>query len=92
MENFFIEQVQNYDLLAIMASFVIGVFTAFAPCSIVTLPLLVGSAVTLSNDLDEKNKKLFVYKYSALFVLGLATSTLSDEIENFKKFKEEHNV
>ena len=27
-----------------------------------------------------------------IFVLGLATNTLTDEIENFKKFKEEHNV
>ena len=74
MENFFIEQVQNYGLLAIMASFVIGVFTAFAPCSIVTLPLLVGSAVTLSSDLNKEQKKRFIHKYSALFVLGLVIS------------------
>ncbi|MBD3842635.1 MAG: sulfite exporter TauE/SafE family protein, partial [Campylobacterales bacterium] len=66
--------VQNYGLFAILASFVIGVLTALAPCSLVTLPLLVGSAVTLSNDLDQKKKKRFIYKYSLLFVLGLIIS------------------
>ena len=74
METLLIEYVQNYGLFAILASFGIGVLTALAPCSIVTLPLLVGSAVTLSSDLDEKQRKAFIYKYSALFVLGLVIS------------------
>jgi len=66
--------VQNYGLFAIVASFGIGVLTALAPCSLLTLPLLIGSAVTLSNDLNEKEKKRFIYKYSLLFVLGLIIS------------------
>jgi len=74
MENILIEYLQNYGLFAILASFGIGVLTALAPCSIVTLPLLVGSAVTLSSDLDEKQRKIFIYKYSSLFVLGLIIS------------------
>ncbi|MCK5110477.1 MAG: sulfite exporter TauE/SafE family protein [Arcobacteraceae bacterium] len=74
MENILIEYVQNYDIYAILASFGIGILTALAPCSIVTLPLLVGSAVTLSSDLNEKQKKLFIYKYSFLFVVGLIIS------------------
>ena len=74
IETLLIEYVQSYGLFAIFASFAIGVLTALAPCSIVTLPLLVGSAVTLSSDLDEKQKKAFIYKYSALFVLGLVIS------------------
>ncbi|VAY86303.1 Cytochrome c-type biogenesis protein CcdA (DsbD analog) [hydrothermal vent metagenome] len=74
MEILLIEYVQNYGLLSILASFLIGVLTALAPCSLLTLPLLVGSAVTLSSDLDEKQKKIFIYKYSALFVLGLNIS------------------
>ena len=74
MENLLIEYVQNYGVFAIFASFGIGILTALAPCSIVTLPLLVGSAVTLSSDLDERERKLFIYKYSALFVLGLVMS------------------
>ncbi len=74
MENLLIEYVQDYGLFAILASFGIGVLTALAPCSIITLPLLVGSAVTLSSDLDEKQRKIFIYKYSSLFVLGLIVS------------------
>jgi len=74
MEHLLIEYVQSYGLLAIFAAFGVGVLTALAPCSIVTLPLLIGSAVTLSNDLNEKQRKVFIYKYSALFVLGLVIS------------------
>ncbi|VAY86950.1 Cytochrome c-type biogenesis protein CcdA (DsbD analog) [hydrothermal vent metagenome] len=53
MEQILIEYVQNYGLLAIFSSFLIGVLTALSPCSLLTLPLLVGSAVTLSSNLDE---------------------------------------
>jgi len=74
VESLLIEYVQNYGLFAIVASFGIGVLTALAPCSLLTLPLLIGSAVTLSNDLNEKEKKRFIYKYSLLFVLGLIIS------------------
>ena len=74
MENLLIEYIQNYGLLAIVASLFIGILTALAPCSLLTLPLLVGSAVTLSCDLDEREKKIFIYKYSSLFVLGLIIS------------------
>ena len=74
MENILIEYIQNYGLLAIVASLFIGILTALAPCSLLTLPLLVGSAVTLSSDLDEREKKIFIYKYSSLFVLGLIIS------------------
>jgi len=74
MESIFIEYIQNYGILAIVASFAIGVLTALAPCSLLTLPLLVGSAVTLSSDLDAQQRKVFIYKYSSLFVLGLIIS------------------
>jgi len=74
MEHLLIEYVQSYGLLALFAAFGVGILTALAPCSIVTLPLLIGSAVTLSNDLNEKQRKIFIYKYSALFVLGLVIS------------------
>ena len=74
MEELLIQTIENYGGLAILASFLIGVLTSLAPCSIVTLPLLVGSAVTLSGDMDMKSKKRFIYQYSALFVLGLVIS------------------
>jgi len=74
VENILIEYIQNYGFYAILASFSIGIFTALAPCSLVTLPLLVGSAVALSDDLSQKEKKKFIYKYSFLFVIGLIIS------------------
>lgn len=74
MEEFLSQAVQNYGFFALIASFFIGVLTSLAPCSIITLPLLVGSAITLSTELDHTSKKVFIYKYSSLFVLGLIIS------------------
>jgi len=74
MENILIEYIQTYGFIAILSSFGIGVITSLAPCSVITLPLLTGSAVTLSEDLSEKEKNTFIYKFSLLFVLGLIIS------------------
>jgi len=74
MQEVLVTYLNDFGVLALLASFFIGVLTSLAPCSIVTLPLLAGSAVTLSDDLDEKKKKFFIYKYSVLFVLGLIIS------------------
>lgn len=74
IEQLLIDYIENYGILAILSSFVIGVLTSLAPCSILTLPLLVGSAVTLSEDLEAKQKKAFIYKYSLLFVIGIIIS------------------
>ncbi len=57
MEQLFISNLHEYGLMALIVSFVIGILTALAPCNIVTLPLLVGSAVTLSSDMSKKEKK-----------------------------------
>jgi len=74
MEQILTGYVEAYGVAAILASFLIGILTSLAPCSIVTLPLLVGSAVTLSDDLKPKEKKNFIYKYSFLFVVGIVIS------------------
>ena len=74
MEQFLIHYLEHYGLLAILASFAIGIITALAPCSILTLPLLVGSALGLSQDLGADAKKRFILKYSLLFVLGIIIS------------------
>lgn len=74
IENILIDLIGQYGILAILASFGIGLITSLAPCSIITLPLLAGSALGLSRDLNEKQKKVFIYKYSLLFVLGLVIS------------------
>ena len=74
VEQILIDLTGQYGILAILASFGIGLLTSLAPCSIITLPLLAGSALGLSGDLNSKQKKIFIYQYSLLFVLGLVIS------------------
>lgn len=74
LEQMLIEMTLQFGVWAIVASFGIGLLTSLSPCSIITLPLLAGSALGLSRDLNEKQKKVFIYQYSLLFVLGLVIS------------------
>ncbi len=74
MQELLISYIQAHGTLAIFASLIIGALTSVAPCSIVTLPLLVGSAVALSEDLEGKQKRVFIYKFSLLFVVGIVIS------------------
>lgn len=74
MQELLISYIQAHGALAIFASLIIGSLTSIAPCSIVTLPLLVGSAVALSEDLEGKQKRVFIYKFSLLFVVGIVIS------------------
>ncbi len=74
IEQMLIEMTSQFGAWAIVASFGIGLLTSLAPCSIITLPLLAGSALGLSMDLSAKQKKVFIYRYSLLFVLGLVMS------------------
>ena len=65
----------THGLLSMLGALGIGVITAMAPCSIITLPLLVGSAVALSSDIKTPaKKKKFVILFSSLFVSGLVIS------------------
>ncbi len=74
VEQMLIEMTSQFGVWPIVASFGIGLLTSLAPCSIITLPLLAGSALGLSGDLTPKQKKVFIYQYSLLFVLGLVIS------------------
>jgi len=74
LEQMLIELTSQFGIWAILASFGIGLLTSLAPCSIITLPLLAGSALGLSKDFTAKQKKVFIYQYSLLFVLGLVVS------------------
>lgn len=74
MENFLINAIEAHATFAIFASFLVGILTSIAPCSIITLPLLVSSAVALSSDIEQKKKKRFILQYSFLFVFGLVVS------------------
>lgn len=74
MEQWLTELMGLYGGWALFASFGIGVLTSLAPCSILTLPLLAGSALGLSSGLSDKEKYRFIWRYSLLFVLGLVIS------------------
>lgn len=74
LEQWLIELTQHYGVLALLGSFGIGMLTSLAPCSILTLPLLAGSALGLSSQMDAKQKRVFIFRYSFLFVVGLVVS------------------
>lgn len=74
METILTNLITEYGLLAILASFGIGAITSLAPCSIITLPLLVGAALGLGESVEESKKARFTLLFSSLFVLGLITS------------------
>ena len=74
LEQMLIAMTSEYGAWALLASFGIGVLSSLAPCSIITLPLLAGSALGLSGNMNAKEKKRFIYRYSLLFVVGLVIS------------------
>lgn len=74
MEALLAEGVAAYGPIALLAAFGIGLLTSLAPCSIVTLPLLIGSVVALSQEMDASEKRRFTLYYSLLFVCGLVIS------------------
>lgn len=74
MEDFLIQAIETHTAFAIFASLMVGILTSIAPCSIVTLPLLVSSALALGSGIEPQNKKRFIIQYSFLFVLGLVFS------------------
>jgi cytochrome c biogenesis protein CcdA len=74
METFFISLLENHGLLVFVAAFGIGALTSLAPCSIVSVPLLVGSALGMSSHLSPKERVRFTYIFASLFALGVAVS------------------
>ncbi len=74
LEQSLAELVGHYGALALAGAFGIGVLTSLAPCSIITLPLLIGSVLGLSGDMTAAQKQRFTFLYSLLFVLGLVIS------------------
>lgn len=74
MEALLINLVSEYGILAIVASFGIGALTSLAPCSIITLPLLVGAALGMSESMKDDKRARFTLVFSLLFVLGLIAS------------------
>ncbi len=64
----------SHSILAFLAAFVAGSITAAAPCSLVSVPLLVGTSVAMNKDLKGRQKALYTYAFASLFALGVGIS------------------
>lgn len=75
MEQFFINMLESSSSLWLfLGAFGAGTLTAVAPCSLVSVPLLVGTSVALSKDLEGRKKVLYTYAFASLFALGVMLS------------------
>ena len=61
-------------IMAFAGAFGAGSLTALAPCSLISVPLLVGASVALNKDLTGKKKVLYTYAFATLFALGVMLS------------------
>jgi len=74
MESFFITLLEAHGPIVFLAAFGIGALTSLAPCSIVSLPLIVGSALGMGAPLAPRERVRFTYLFSSLFALGVTVS------------------
>lgn len=75
MESFFIELLESTNFFWLfLGALGAGVLTSLAPCSLLSVPLLVASAVGLSKDVDAQNKARFTLIFSSVFAFGVLIS------------------
>jgi cytochrome c biogenesis protein CcdA len=74
MQETLLALLQAHSVLAFLGAFGAGSLTAVAPCSLISVPLLVGSALALNKDLSGRKKVLFTYAFAGLFALGVMLS------------------
>ncbi|MFT7005426.1 MAG: cytochrome c-type biogenesis protein [Sulfurimonas sp.] len=74
MQETVLALLESNSFLAFFGAFGAGSLTAIAPCSLVSVPLLVGSSVALNKDLEGRKKVLYTYAFASLFALGVMIS------------------
>ena len=75
MENYILELLNSANFLWLfLGALLAGAITSLAPCSLLSVPLLVGSAVGLSKDLPKEEKVKFTFIFSSLFAFGVVVS------------------
>lgn len=75
MENYFIELLNSTNFfLLFFGALGVGALTSLAPCSLLSVPLLIGSAVGLSKNVDEQNRARFTLLFSGFFAFGVMIS------------------
>lgn len=74
MQESILALLESNALFAFAGAFGAGSITAVAPCSLVSVPLLVGSSVALNKDLEGRKKVFYTYAFAALFAVGVMIS------------------
>lgn len=74
MQESILALLESNSLLAFIGAFGAGSITAIAPCSLVSVPLLVGSSLALNKDLEGRKKVFYTYAFATLFALGVMIS------------------
>ncbi len=74
MQEAVLALLESNTLLAFIGAFGAGSITAIAPCSLISVPLLVGTSVALNKDLEGKKKVIYTYAFASLFALGVMIS------------------
>ncbi|UPT78577.1 cytochrome C biogenesis protein [Sulfurovum sp. XGS-02] len=74
MQESILALLESNSLLAFLGAFGAGSITAIAPCSLVSVPLLVGSSVAMNKDLEGRKKVFYTYVFAILFALGIMIS------------------
>ena len=74
MQETILALLESNSILAFIGAFGAGSITAIAPCSLVSVPLLVGSAVALNKDMEDRKKALYTYAFAFLFAIGVMLS------------------
>ncbi|MEE8588499.1 MAG: cytochrome c biogenesis protein CcdA [Sulfurimonadaceae bacterium] len=74
MQETVLALLESHSLLAFLGAFGAGSITAVAPCSLISVPLLIGSAVAMNKDLEGRKRILYTYLFTTLFALGVMLS------------------
>ena len=74
MVEYFSALVSQHGMIAVLASFGIGILTSLAPCSIAALPLIVGFAANTNVEDDARRRKQFTRQFTFVFVAGVILS------------------
>jgi len=74
MQETLLALLESHSILAFVGAFGAGSITAVAPCSLVSVPLLVGSSVALNKDLEGRRRVFYTYAFATLFAIGVMLS------------------
>ncbi len=74
MQESILALLESHSYLTFFGAFGAGSLTAVAPCSLISVPLLVGSSLALNKDLVGRKKVLYTYAFASLFALGVMIS------------------